>query len=299
MLAPHARSQPHHHAAVITLAALYAGFIGWTYVAWYRRPWRDFRWGGDGTWKLWQHDSWFGTKQYAGGADKMGHAWATSALARAGTEMLSQWGHYGRLKSALIGTAASEALFFGVEVTDGFTYRFSYGDFTFNTLGALFAFAQSMSPTFDRLVDLRVDERPSQAFRDQVVDNGDVDIAEDYSGQTYHLAFHLGGIPPLRAAKWGAWSQFVDVTLGFETRGYKPDPLYTISPTMPDFPKRQTMFAGVSLNVQGLGDYLLHRRAPTAAKVVHAITEVFSIPYTVVRAVDTTRRPGGTVPDDQ
>ncbi|MBC7462134.1 MAG: hypothetical protein H7287_12295, partial [Thermoleophilia bacterium] len=67
VLALHARSQPHHHAAVITLAALYAGFIGWTYIAWYRRPWRDFRWGGDGTWKLWQHDSWFGTQQYAGG----------------------------------------------------------------------------------------------------------------------------------------------------------------------------------------------------------------------------------------
>ena len=72
-------------ASVLTLTGLYAGLITWTYLAWYRVPSHPFRTGGDGNWKLWSEDGWFGKQRYAGGADKMGHAWATFALARGGT----------------------------------------------------------------------------------------------------------------------------------------------------------------------------------------------------------------------
>ncbi len=282
-------------ASALTLGALYAGFITWTYFAWYQKESRDFRWGGDGTWKLWKDDSWFGTQQYAAGADKMGHAWVTSAMARGGTELLHRWGGFSRLTSAIVATAAAEALFLGVEIKDGFAYRFSFGDFWFNTGGALFAFAQSMSPAFDRLVDFRVEYVPSSVFRERFAD-GDIDVAEDYSGQTYHLAFHLNGIPKVRNAPF---ARFLDVTLGFETRGYKPDPTYDITPQMPDFPKRQTVFLGLSLNLQQVVDELLSGRSKPAQKFLHGALEVFSVPYTTFRAVDSTRRPTGVVPDEQ
>ncbi|HET9625469.1 MAG TPA: DUF2279 domain-containing protein, partial [Kofleriaceae bacterium] len=75
----------HKLAAALTLGGVYAAFTTWTYFAWYRKhkPLDQFKVGGDG---------WFGDRTYAGGADKLGHAWATMSLGRVGTEMLHQWG---------------------------------------------------------------------------------------------------------------------------------------------------------------------------------------------------------------
>jgi hypothetical protein len=288
----------HKRAAGLTLAGLYAGFSAWTYFAWYRKgcrpepkPCDDFLWGRDGS---------FGVETYAGGADKFGHAWATLGLARLGTEMLYQWGGYDRTRSILVGTALSEALFLGVEIRDGFTYQFSYWDFTFDTLGALLAFAQSTWPRFDELIDLRVQYWPSRAYRDQL-EGGNVNIAEDYTGETYLLALHLGALPGLRDARWAAWSRFVDVAVGFETRGYKPEPPYVIDPNDPmrqDYPHRQTLFLGVTLNAQGVFDRLLDRRAPRARKVLHGLFEMFNVPYSTLHVIDGTRRPTGPVDMD-
>jgi hypothetical protein len=299
----------HRLAASLTLAGLYAGFIGWTYLAWYRKPSHEFRWADpkkDGNWKIWSEEGWFGKNGYAGGADKMGHAWATLALARAGTEMLNQWGGYSRLTSAIVGTSLSEALFLGVELRDGTSYSFSTGDFVFNTLGAGLAFAQSVWPSVDEAVDFRVEYFPSGAYRDRFSKNTDLDIAEDYSGQSYHLAFHLGAIDRLQRWRYGGWSKFVDLTLGFESRGYKPDPLYKIDEATCaetgmrcDFAKERNVFVGLSLNAQGLFDYLLRGRSEPLRLVTHGTFEVFAIPYTTVRLGERTAVPDTIVPDEQ
>lgn len=285
----------HKVAATLTLAGFYAGFTTWTYFAWYRKgcrpepkPCDDFLWGRDGS---------FGVETYAGGADKLGHAWATLGLARLGTEMLYQWGGYGRRTSTIVGTALSEALFLGVEIRDGFSYQFSYWDFIFNTLGAGLAFAQSTWPRVDEFVDFRVEYFPSATYRSRFSGKGDVDIAEDYSGQTYLLALHLGGFHGLRDSRWGWWARYVDVAVGFETRGYKPEPL--VEPTEPEsVTHRQTVFLGVTLNAQGLFDRLLDRRAPRARKVLHGVFEMFNLPYTTLPLLPATRRPSGPVQMD-
>ena len=304
----------HKLAASLTLAGLYAGFIGWTYLAWYSRgcPRSDdscpeFRWSDpkkEGSWRIWTEDGWFGKNGYAGGADKMGHMWATMSLARLGTEMLSQWGGYDRWTSAIVGTAASELLFLGVEFRDGTSYVFSQGDFAFNTLGAGLAFAQSVWPSVDEAVDFRVEYFPSKAYRDRLRENTDFDIAEDYSGQSYHLAFHLGSISPLRNWQYGKWSKFVDLTVGFESHGYKPDPLYKPNPdpvacmaeNKCDFDKERNIFVGLSLNAQGVFDYLLRS---TPRKLTHATFEVFALPYTTLRLGNYNAVPDGNVPDEQ
>ena len=290
----------------MTLGGLYAGFIGWTYLAWYRRPSHEFRWADpktDGSWKIWTEEGWFGKNGYAGGSDKMGHLWATLGLARLGTEMLNQWGGYDRLTSAIIGTALSEALFFGVEMRDGTSYSFSQGDFTFDSIGAGLAFAQSMWPKLDEAIDFRVEYFPSKAYRDRLRKKTDLDIAEDYSGQTYHLAFHLGAIHKLRDWDYGSWSRYVDLTLGFETRGYKPDPLTPIYPDVCmmfgqncDFSHERNLFVGLTLNAQGVFDRLLHG---PARKITHGAFEVFSIPYTTLRVAENTAVPTGPIPDEQ
>lgn len=289
-------------AAALTLGGLYVGFTTWTYFAWYKTENHSFQWADaarDGDWKIWSNDGWFGTQRYSAGADKLGHAWATLGLARAGTELLHQWGGYSKWTSSLIGAGLSEALFLGVEIKDGFAYTFSFGDFAFNTAGALLAVAQSNWPRFDALVDFRVEYLPSSAYRARWRKNRDIDWAEDYSGQTYLLAFHLGGIPALREHRYGAWSQFVDVALGFESRGYKPDPLCKVDGiTCIDFDKSQRTFIGLSLNAQGLFDYLLRGRADRLRKVTHGLFEMFNVPFTHLPVLDHKRYPTGDVPND-
>jgi hypothetical protein len=283
MIADHEASPDGGHkvAAALTLGGLYAGFTTWTYFAWYRKhkPLSQFEWGGDG---------WFGARTYAGGADKMGHAWATMSLARLGTEMLYQWGGYSKLTSTLIGTGLSELLFLGVEVKDGFYYEFSFSDATFDTIGAAVAVALSLSPRLDELFDFRVEYWPSHEYRKQF-DGGNVNVAEDYSGETYLLALHLGAIHGLRDASWGGWSRFVDVALGFGTRGYKPDP----PKGELDPPHRQELSIGLSLNLQGVADWLFEGRSKPARKIGHALFEVFNFGY--VPVLEHRRHPDGMV----
>lgn len=263
-------------AAALTLGGIYAGFTTWTYFAWYRKhkPLSQFRWGGDGL---------FSERSYAGGADKLGHMWATMGLARAGTELLNQWGGYDRLTSNIIGTALSEALFILIEVKDGFYYEMSMGDLIGDTAGAALAFAMSQWPRFDELFDLRVEYWPSTQYRRQFK-NGNINIAEDYSGETYLAALHLGAIHQLRDHRWGTWSRFVDLTVGFGTRGYKPtNPGVT-------YPREQLLSFGVSLNAQGLFDWLFEGRKSRAArvtrKITHGLFEVFNVPFTSVPVIE-------------
>lgn len=279
-------SKDHKLAATLTLGGVYAGFTTWTYFAWYRKhkPLEQFRFGcffcdgKDGNYKVWSSDGWFGARRYAGGADKLGHAWATMGLARGGTELLHQWGGYDRMTSAIISTALAETLFFGIEIKDGFYYEFSFGDLTFNTLGAGLAFAMSTWPRLDDLIDFRVEYWPSDDYRAQFTEGNtgkNLNIAEDYSGETYLLALHLGAFHALRDSRYGGWSRFVDLAVGFGSRGYKPEP-----PTGADkYRERQEMFLGVSLNAQGLFDYLLDGRSRAGKKISHGVFEVFNLPY--------------------
>lgn len=290
----------HKVAAALTLAGLYAGFTTWTYFAWYRkhRPLEEYRFGcffckgKDGNAKIWSSDGWFGSKRYAGGADKLGHAWATMGLARGGTELLNQWGGYDRWTSALISSSLAELLFFGVEIKDGAYYEFSYGDLTFNTLGAALGFAMSVSPRLDELIDFRVEYWPSDAYRAQFTEGNtgkNLNIAEDYSGETYLLALHLGAFATLRETKYGGWTRFVDVVAGFGTRGYKPEP-----PTGAEkYKERQEMFLGVSLNAQGVFDWLLEGRSRPAKKITHGFFEVFNAPFTSLPLLEHEQSPTG------
>jgi hypothetical protein len=282
---PEAPAEDHKTAATATLAGAYAAFVGWTYVAWYRKhkPLSQYKWGGDG---------WVGDETYAGGADKFGHAWATYSLARGGAELLRQWGGYDRTTANVVGTVASELLFTGVEVKDGFYYEFSFSDLTGDTLGAVAAFAATQWPRLDELFDYRVEYWPSVMYRRKVDGSSPCpsggcskwNIAEDYSGETYLLAFHLGGIHALRDMKYGTFSRFVDVAAGFGSRNYKPEATTPQDMLAAPGKPTQELFLGVTLNAQGLFDYLLEGRSSRAArttrKITHGVFEVFQPPFT-------------------
>jgi hypothetical protein len=158
------------------LGGLYLGFSGWAYLAWYRNhPEKDDPQSIGDIWECAAHpstsgcDGWLGKNTYAGGADKLGHAWATMVLARGGTATLTAGG-WNRTHAAVLSATLSWGLFLAVEIKDYFYYEFSPGDFALNTLGGLAAIALDLSPRLDELVDFRVEWWPSQQYRHNLVD---------------------------------------------------------------------------------------------------------------------------------
>jgi len=291
------------YTGALVLGGLYLGFSAWAYIAWYRNhPEKDDPQSLGDIWDCAIEpstpglgcDGWFGRNTYAGGADKLGHAWATMVLARGGTAALTANG-WDRTKAAIVSAALSESLFFAVEIKDYFYYEFSPGDFTMNTLGALTAVALDLSPRLDELVDFRVEYWPSRQYRYNLTNPDSPcakrmegqpscsrwNVAEDYSGETYLLSLHLGALRPLRDWKYGWWSNYVDVSLGFKTRNYKPPPtlLQEEMGTM-DVKRTQDLFIGLSFNAQGLVDKHLAKKSKLR-KALHGVFEVITPPLTV------------------
>jgi hypothetical protein len=285
---PVVEHEPHPRVAVTALAAAYAVFTVWTFVAWYRKhyPLSKYKWGGDG---------WLGPSTYAGGADKFGHAWATMALARLGTVLLADVGGFARRRASLLSAGLSELLFTGVEVKDGFYYEFSFSDLTGDTIGAILAALLDNVPRLRRLVAYRVEYLPSEMYRRKVDGTSPCpsggcsrwNVAEDYSGQTYLLAFHLAGIPVVRN-KLGVASRFVDAAIGFDSRNYKPTPDADVTER-----PHQDLFVGLAINAQGIIDALLEDATSTPARVARTVGrglfEVFNLPYGSIRLLEASR----------
>jgi Predicted periplasmic lipoprotein (DUF2279) len=275
--------EDHRLRSAIELGSFYTGFAVWAYFAWYRNhpPLSNYKFDGDGM---------FGVETYAGGADKLGHAWATMSLARMGSAILTDGG-WDHTRSTIVSAALSELLFLNVEIRDGFYFEFSFGDLSMDTVGMVAAILLDLSPRLDEMFDFRVQYFPSPRYIDNLDGSPNKDgspscpktacskfnIAEDYSGQTYFLAFHLAAIHSLRDSEYGVWSRFVDVGVGFQTRDYKPPP-----DPGDKLNAHQTLFVGASLNVQGVIDYVWrdgHHEG--LRKVGHALFEVFNLPYTI------------------
>jgi Predicted periplasmic lipoprotein (DUF2279) len=260
----------HRIASGLALGGIYTGLATWAYFAWYyNRPnLPAFKFGGDG---------WLGPNTYAGGADKFGHFWANLTFSRLGTDLLRAGG-WGKLSSSLIASGLSLSFFFFVEVKDGYYYEFSPSDMTGNTLGALLAVAMSNWPALDDAIDFRVQWFPSKQFRRQL----SVNFVEDYSGETYLLAFKPRSIRAIREGDWSVrWLEFVNPVIGYETRGYKPAPLPEDMEV-----RHQNLFFGVTVDMQAVVDETLGRSsshgARVAASILHTGFEFGNLPFTTI-----------------
>jgi hypothetical protein len=279
----------HRYRSLAIVGGLYAGFITWAEYAWYKqRTDHGFEWGNDG---------WFGKNTYAGGADKLGHAWANLVLGRASSRLLRKGG-WGDTGAAVFGGSLAWTLFLFVEIKDGYAYQFSPGDLTFNTGGAVLGALMEIYPRLDALIDYRVAYAPSDEYiglwHDEYygsVKGNSLNIAEDYSGQTYYLALHLGALPRPRGtpAMLATALSVLDVGVAFESRKYKPD-------APPDSVATQELFLGVTLDLQRLSDRVLAKqRIPR--KIAHGILEVMSPPYSIAPVLSQKRAATGPVPE--
>jgi hypothetical protein len=259
-----------------TTAALYGGLYGWTYLAWYQRSPES-----EGFNVL--DEGWFGPKTYAGGADKLGHFWTNYALTRGVTGIL-EWGGYPR-RTALPAALALTAGFFVMnELKDGYhkNYGFSWGDILFNIAGQASAVLMELNPELDGMFDFRLEYFPSRDYLAAVGDGNPFNSPEDYSGQAYLLAFHLASLDAVRSSRRFGWLEYFDLTLGYQAKNFLPQTQAT---------RRQTLFAGVSLNLQRVVERVLmpgaSQRPPaapsTGARALHFVTEIYAPPGTTLK----------------
>lgn len=217
-----------------------------------------------------RNEGWFGQGTYAGGTDKLGHAFITYG----GTRLLKlAFEGLGNDSSSSLKLAGwtSFGVLTGVEVVDSFSskWRFSYEDVVFNAAGAALALAMEKYPSLDALVDFRLLYRRSDDARRL----GKTDPVGDYSGQTFLLAFKADGVPRLRDIPL---ARYLELQVGYNTRGYEPNDGVKTDPH-----RRVCYGVGVNLS-RVLGDTLF-RGGLKGGKIQGAtdtLLELFQVPGT-------------------
>lgn len=218
-------------------------------------------------------EGWFGQDTSDGGADKLGHAFATYAGTRLLKRALEAAGN--DTDSALtIAAWSTFATFTAVEVVDAFTdkWRFSKEDAIMNAVGTGVAVMMEKDPELDRLIDLRLMYRPSDEPR-----SNHFDPFGDYSGQTYLLVAKASGVERLRNHPV---LRYFEVAVGYGTRGYGLGP---------DDPgeRSRNLYAGISVNLSELLDRTAFRGATERSRTqrtVDGFLEFVQIPGTVALA---------------
>jgi hypothetical protein len=271
----------HRALALGITGGVYGVLYLYAYLAWYS--------DGAQTTLHFRDEGWLGRDTYAGGADKVGHLWANYALTRSISRVL-EWGGYSKPLSLVVSTSLAVGFFVLVELKDGYEpdYGFSWGDVVFNLAGNALGVGLELLPELDRMFDFRLEYWPSRYFIEEARTAGPFNSAEDYTGQRYLLAFHLASIDALRTSACCAWTQWLDLTLGYHALHYKPDTLDINTP-------EQRLFAGVSINVQHIIDRMLMpapgsaKRPNTAARALRFGSELIAVPFTTLVLVGASR----------
>jgi Predicted periplasmic lipoprotein (DUF2279) len=220
-----------------------------------------------------EDEGWFGKNSYAGGADKVGHAYFTYTGARLlsrGFEALgNDPGH-----SLRLGVWTSLGVMTGVEVADGFSKRFHFSveDAVANAAGALFAFLAERDPRLDALLDFRLLYRRSNDARRV----GEEDPIADYSGQTFLLALKADGVPRLREVPL---LRYLELQVGYNTRGYEPNDGVPIDP-------HRRIYYGVGVNLSRLLSDTVFRGDLKGGRIqrgTDTVLEYLQVPGTTAR----------------
>lgn len=250
------RSLRWKNAAVIGGVAFAVGVYG------RKHWWSDDMTSSFGT----RNEGWFGQGTYAGGSDKLGHAFSTYAGTRVLARLFEGLGNPPERSLRLAGWT-SLGVFTGVEVMDGFSsrWRFSYEDMVANAAGVAFALLSEKYPSIDALLDFRLLYRRSEDDRLR----GKTSPSGDYTGQTYLLAFKADGVPRLRNVPL---VRYLELLVGYGARGYEiqRDP-------------HRLVYCGVGINLSRvLGDTLFRGglKGGKTQGATDTLLELFEVPGT-------------------
>jgi len=253
------------------IAGLYGAVYTWTYFAWYknRATTEDIVFHDEGL---------FGPDTYAGGSDKLGHMWGNYIISRWTANVLATGG-WEPLPRTLIATSTTMAFFTMIELKDGYHkgFGFSWWDMAFNTAGNLLAAGMILAPRLDEMFDFKVYYLPTRAYLRSLTQRGVVDAGEDYSGQKFTLAYHLTSIDAIKRDPSLQWLRFVDVTLGYQSKNYLPQP------KSENTDRLQEISLGVAFDFQHLLDVLYDWDKSPRGHVHSSLRfflEGFGVPYT-------------------
>ena len=161
-----------------------------------------------------------------GGADKLGHFWATYAFSDALTGLYKSWGYESR-KANNYGALSAFIVQFAMEFGDATseTQGFSWEDIVFDGIGALTSVLMERYPELDRKIDFRV----------EYIFNVEINnIFDDYSNQYYSMVLKLDGFDSIE----NSFLKYLEFSAGYYSRGYDTD----------EVAKKRAVYAGISLN---------------------------------------------------
>ncbi len=199
-------------------------------------------------------EGWFGADSKYGGADKVGHFWATYAFSDALTALYKSWG-YAPVKANNYGALSAWIVQAAMELGDATseTQGFSWEDMAANTVGALTSVLMQRYPELDRKIDFRVE----YVFENEV--NG---IFDDYSNQYYSMALKFDGFDTFE----DSFMRYVELHGGYYSRGYGEE----------DEENVRGVYAGITLNFSRI---LYEQEWNKTGKVL----EYIQIPYSVLK----------------
>jgi hypothetical protein len=199
--------------------------------------------------------------------------------------------------SLIASTTLTNGFFTMIEIKDGYHkgFGFSWWDMAFNTAGNALAIAMTLSPELDDMFDFKVYYLPTTLYLRSLKNEGVVDAGEDYSGQTFVVAYHLNSIPVVKKNADLEALRYLDVYLGYRSLNYLPTPQGMATD------RKQELSLGVAFNVQHLLDVAFGRyerpRTHTHASM-RFFLEGFGVPYTNTHLIRYQKNNGPGPPDD-
>jgi len=174
-------------------------------------------------------EGWFQADTEAGGADKLGHFYASHLLTDLFSTQYQQWG-YDQRKAGRSGAMSSFLLMGMMEAGDSFSdYGYSSEDMLMNLLGSFIGYQRFVSDDWHRRVDFRVEHN---------LDGGNNDPFTDYQRIKFLMAIKLDGFDSLR----GTGLEWLELNLGYFSRGYGNDEVIDT----------RTIYLGVGFNLARL-----------------------------------------------
>ena len=154
-------------------------------------------------------EEWFGRHTESGGADKLGHFYASYFLGSGLSGLYEGWG-YSEADAAFYGSVSSFFLLNYMEIGDAFSseFGFSYEDFIMNTLGSVSSYFFYTNPELSKRIDLRIEYFPSFDT---------ADIVTEYEKMKYLIAFKAEGFDLIT----NPYLKYTELHLGYYTRSYK------------------------------------------------------------------------------
>jgi uncharacterized protein YfiM (DUF2279 family) len=222
-----------------------------------------------------ESEDWFGRDTYAGGADKLGHAYA----GHVGTRLLAdglRWAGHSPDEALTLGALSTFGVLVGVELLDGFEedHQFSWEDLVADAAGVGLGVLLEQRPELDALIDFRMQYWPAEARRRA---RDARDHGGDYDGYTWLLAFKGSGVPALREHPL---LRYLELAVGYGTVGYG-------SEGGVDHSGSRHVYYGISLNLSELLGATIFRATPRQApvqRVSGTVLEYVQVPGTALLA---------------